>query len=963
MVVAPFLALVVMANEQPVSAGTYSVSQCDEELGITTSSFVWQAYGAPGPIQHANTGCLEFGLAARTSGIGTSRVYPAGAHGGYSVAAPAGTTFTRFSGFFGTLVNCCVAGMDIYAGADELADGSGNQAEIFRGSLGASTWQAPAGSLGPVRIGWTANDSGFTAQRIGYRLVCAGAAGCAQTTTGDVRVRGRSFEFTLDDYVDPEVTSVGGSLLAEGWVRGTRNLTIAADDEGGGLVGLSASMGGESLVTAPSNCSQIADRYVDLRPCPLARSGTWPVDTRSLEDGSNTIHVQADDVGGAADDEGVLVKIDNTPPSIPAEVFLDGSQQWRSNNGFSVRWEDYSEQHAPITRTHYEACRLPDGECAVGAEDGEGGRVVQIDAPAPGTYGVRIWLEDAAGNVGLASSSVGTVLKFDDGVPGRAHVAAPPGWLNSAQAENVSIGFGLEPDGNEPLSGIAGYSVSIDGSQPDETIEVAGQAPNFNPDPLPEGVTPVAARAISSSGVAASTAGSALIKIDRSPPTVRAEGLPDSGRWHRQDVLGQIVSVDQPALSGVDPAPLGRPVAEGAYLTDRLDGSLKETRGERASVPITTDGHHTLTYRAFDAAGNGSVQKEVEFKIDGTAPVGSFRALDPRDPRQLRVDVADATSGVEDGRIEYRREGESGFERLATTRGEGILSARLEDQGLPAGRYELRAVVTDVAGNEAVIDTWAGGAAATLGMPLRSEARVTVVRDIPTAKRCGKAASARRGKGKRRQATARRKCRRESLSKMPPELGYGKRAGSTGRLTTGQGAPIADAPVIVEGRARSGAAFVPLGTARTDGQGKFRFKIPAGPSRTVRYRYDGTNTIKPAVAQLVTKVRAAARLKASRRRLRNGQAVRFSGRLPGRPIPSAGKLVALQAKVGRRWRTFATPRANAKGVFRHRYRFTATTGVRRYAFRALVAREAAYPYERGLSPTLTVTVRGRDRAR
>ena len=268
-------------------------------------------------------------------------------------------------------------------------------------------------------------------------------------------------------------------------------------------------------------------------------------------------------------------------------------------------------------------------------------------------------------------------------------------------------------------------------------------------------------------------------------------------------------------------------------------------------------------------------------------------------------------------------------------------------------------MVTDVAGNEALIDTWAEGAAATLGMPLRSEARVTVARDLPTSKRCRKAATRRPRKRKKRQATTRAKCRRELASKAPPELGHGKRAGSTGRLTTEQGAAIVDAPVIVEGRARSGGAFVQLGTARTGPQGKFRFEIPAGPSRTVRYRYDGTNTVKPAEAQLVTKVRAAARLKASRRRMRTGQAVLFSGKLLGRPIPSAGKLVTLQAKVGRRWRTFATPRANAKGVFKHRYRFTATTGVRRYVFRALVARETAYPYERGLSPIVAVTVRGR----
>ncbi len=34
----------------------------------------------------------------------------------------------------------------------------------------------------------------------------------------------------------------------------------------------------------------------------------------------------------------------------------------------------------------------------------------------------------------------------------------------------------------------------------------------------------------------------------------------------------------------------------------------------------------------------------------------------------------------------------------------------------------------------------------------------------------------------------------------------------------------------------------------------------------------------------------------------------FRGRLLGGPIPEAGKLLALQAKTSRGWRTFSTPR-------------------------------------------------------
>jgi hypothetical protein len=408
------------------------------------------------------------------------------------------------------------------------------------------------------------------------------------------------------------------------------------------------------------------------------------------------------------------------------------------------------------------------------------------------------------------------------------------------------------------------------------------------------------------------------------------------------------------------PALPGMPPEEGAHLAYELDGgSTIRISGAQGHVAVSTDGHHTLTYRAFDAAGNGSVEKEVGFKIDRTAPVGAFKALDPGDPRALRVDVADATSGVAGGAIQYRREGEGGFTPVATTHAGGVLTARLDDQALPTGRYEVRAVVTDVAGNEAVIDKWADGSSATLAMPLRLSANVSVAGTIKV-KSCTKAAKKRCGKGGRGKPRTKRKC--GAKKRVQPatslKLGYGKRALSNGRVTTGQGAPIADAPVVVEGQPRSGGPFVQLGVARTDAQGDFRFTVPAGPSRTVRYRYDGTNTVRPAAAQLTTKVRAAARLAVNRRKLRNGQAVRFTGRLLGKPIPTAGKLVALQAKVGREWRTFATPRANRKGVFKHRYRFTATTGLRRYAFRAVVARETAYPYEAGVSRTVKVAVRG-----
>ena len=116
--------------------------------------------------------------------------------------------------------------------------------------------------------------------------------------------------------------------------------------------------------------------------------------------------------------------------------------------------------------------------------------------------------------------------------------------------------------------------------------------------------------------------------------------------------------------------------------------------------------------------------------------------------------------------------------------------------------------------------------------------------------------------------------------------------------------------------------------------------------------------MKPAAAQVTVLVRARTAIAVSRRLLRNGDTVRFSGRLLGGPVPDGGKLIDLQAHYRRQWRTFATPRTDAGGRWQQDYRFEATRGLVRYRFRARIRREAAYPYELGYSRVLSVTVRG-----
>jgi hypothetical protein len=136
--------------------------------------------------------------------------------------------------------------------------------------------------------------------------------------------------------------------------------------------------------------------------------------------------------------------------------------------------------------------------------------------------------------------------------------------------------------------------------------------------------------------------------------------------------------------------------------------------------------------------------------------------------------------------------------------------------------------------------------------------------------------------------------------------------------------------------------------------------VAAGSSnRTLRFVYAGSALVLPAQAAIKMRVPALTSLRVSRRRVLNGQAVTFTGRLRTLPAPASGKLVELQVRLSGRWQTFRTVRTDAAGRWAVPYRFKRTRGVQHYRFRARLPHEASYPFTAGGSRSLTVRVRGR----
>jgi len=178
-----------------------------------------------------------------------------------------------------------------------------------------------------------------------------------------------------------------------------------------------------------------------------------------------------------------------------------------------------------------------------------------------------------------------------------------------------------------------------------------------------------------------------------------------------------------------------------------------------------------------------------------------------------------------------------------------------------------------------------------------------------------------------------------------------------GRLTNADGQPLEAASVEALERQPDGTTL-PIGLATTGLDGRFRYVLRATRNRELLFRYVGSRRIAPATLAFRMRVPAPSSIDVDRDTVRNGEAVVFSGRVAGRPLPPIGKLLEMQAHFRGRWRTFSTLRTNRAGAWKFRYRFGATLGRVTYRFRARMPSEGGYPFITGHSRVARVVVLG-----
>jgi len=308
-------------------------------------------------------------------------------------------------------------------------------------------------------------------------------------------------------------------------------------------------------------------------------------------------------------------------------------------------------------------------------------------------------------------------------------------------------------------------------------------------------------------------------------------------------------------------------------------------------------GSRPVVVRALDRGGG---LQRVQLEVDGT--VVADQAFDPQSAscvRPYRTPVPCPLSGES--------------------------HVLLDTSQLADGQHQLRALVTDAAGNHSAsplysIDVDNAGATCAYGHTARLRARFA----------------------------------RNSKTRL--RLRTGRRAVIVGRLRSASGEPISGAGLRVLARPQHQPDFEDATVAITGHTGRFRLVLRADTSRRLRVAY--CSPAGGAVRHLRLAAGATSSLRANRYRLRNGQAVVLSGRLRGGHVPAGGKLVEIQAFFRSRWRTISSVRSNPKGEWRFRYRFDGTRGTVAYRFRVFLPREGGYPYASGASPQVRLVVRG-----
>jgi hypothetical protein len=338
----------------------------------------------------------------------------------------------------------------------------------------------------------------YGASAVMVRLRCSSTRGCTnQGWHGYANIY--SATVTIADFTPPGVRATGGPLVAGGWRRAAETVFYDAGDNVG-IKEVRAYLDGSPRAAAPRACF-----YGSKIPCPNG-AGALTVDTSGVPDGAHRLTIQAIDAADNVGEATQIIATDNSAPASPAEPSLRGDPGWRATNQFEISWSNPPQSGGPVTMAVFQLCPEANAPtdprgCTTGTRSATNiTRITNLQVPREGSWTLRLWLRDAAGNDAPSSAIVVRPLRFDATPPSVRFLPSDP---NDPTRVRVAA--------SDAVSGIAVGTLEIRrrGSDLWRTIPVAPEQGGFSgivdDGILPAGRYDVRARAVDAAGNERST--------------------------------------------------------------------------------------------------------------------------------------------------------------------------------------------------------------------------------------------------------------------------------------------------------------------------------------------------------------------------------------------------------------------------------------------------------------------------
>lgn len=298
----------------------------------------------------------------------------------------------------------------------------------------------------------------FDFYRWTFEMVCARPAGCDRSNYNATDLNG--IVFTLRDWEDSHVnfTDTGSDLMQGRWVKGTQSVNWQSSDKGSGLRMERLRVDGaerynldyQAIGACDTSSTQTNGQFARVfQPCPTGGpyGRSYSLDTASLPDGEHHVSACTQDYAqwqglngtGSESCDQRTIRTDNHAPGAPAGLRIASSNPNRYQSHFGARFSLPPDPGSPIAAVHYDVVDAT-GKAVTPTQTiakTNPNEIPEVAAPqSPGSYRLRVWLEDSVGFTGPAAEAP---IPHDTTPPAAPQdlSVTPPGTSRGAEGFDV----------------------------------------------------------------------------------------------------------------------------------------------------------------------------------------------------------------------------------------------------------------------------------------------------------------------------------------------------------------------------------------------------------------------------------------------------------------------------------------------------------------------------------------------